>query len=442
MLEAKVQTTRHAGLDDEAISSFRRRVADLDQPSGIRAKVDDEARTHAALKLLHLAEDEVLTMQEELESTHEALDAERKTYAELFDLAPDPQFVTDRVGVIHLANRATVALLGTNRNDLRGRPFVSFLEAPGVASFRAALERAAFGASEASLSLVLPTETVRLALHAVRIGVHRVLWTGRTLHSARLAEASETEPERPSGERTLRDISRHLQLSLLSILESTHALRASQSHTDGGSPGSGVNLLESIDHHVLRQAAFIDGLVDVIRIMGHSFALERRQVDVGKIVCDAVEAVRSVTDERNVGLTRSIPERLFVLGDEVRLMQVAMNLLSNAIRHTPPGGSIHVGATLDATGVRITVSDSGRGIRAHMLGPIFECFARGPEEDAEPSLGVGLFLVKQIVELHGGEISASSDGEGRGARFVVTLPSPPAIASARPARPALARARR
>jgi signal transduction histidine kinase len=121
-------------------------------------------------------------------------------------------------------------------------------------------------------------------------------------------------------------------------------------------------------------------------------------------------------------------EPVWVNGDVMRLQQIISNLLSNAIKYTPPGGSIHVSVTPDGNDAVLRVQDTGIGVSPDLLPRIFELFVQGdPGSDRVRSgLGIGLAVVRRIVESHGGSVEASSDGPGRGSTFTVRLPSVPA----------------
>jgi CheY-like chemotaxis protein len=122
-------------------------------------------------------------------------------------------------------------------------------------------------------------------------------------------------------------------------------------------------------------------------------------------------------------------ESAWVSGDRSRLEQVVMNLLSNALKYTPAGGAVTVTVGGDGTTVRLTVKDSGAGIAPEVVGRIFDLFYQGRRtlDRAEGGLGIGLTLVRRLVELHGGRIAASSDGPGTGSTFAIELPQVPAV---------------
>ncbi|HLY38338.1 MAG TPA: GAF domain-containing sensor histidine kinase [Candidatus Binatia bacterium] len=169
----------------------------------------------------------------------------------------------------------------------------------------------------------------------------------------------------------------------------------------------------------------VEDILDVSRIVTGKFTLEIADVDFLQIVRDALRVVQPVADAKGVRLEAALPDTIgAVRGDGPRLEQVCWNLLSNAIKFTPAGGHarVSVGATVD--GVELRVADSGCGIDAAFLPRVFDRFLQGDGSPtrAHEGLGLGLAIVRHIVELHGGEVRAHSDGPGTGATFIVTLP--------------------
>jgi signal transduction histidine kinase len=170
------------------------------------------------------------------------------------------------------------------------------------------------------------------------------------------------------------------------------------------------------------QARLIEDLLDIARFMRGDARLDLRPVDPGLVVEAAVDAARPAAEAKGLVLERQVqPGAADVSGDPDRLQQVVGNLLANAVKFTPAGGRITVRLTRAERQVRITLSDTGCGISATLLPHVFEAFRRG--ERSEPGgLGLGLAIVRQVVELHGGSVEVDSPGQGRGATFTVVLP--------------------
>ena len=191
----------------------------------------------------------------------------------------------------------------------------------------------------------------------------------------------------------------------------------------------------------------VDDLLDVSRISRGKLDLRLERVNMAAVVADAAEACRSLVEAKSHTLTLDPgPEPVFVEGDAARLTQVVSNLLNNSAKYTPPGGRIRVGVTADETAVRVTVTDSGIGIPQGMLPRIFDLFTQVDRtlDMSQGGLGIGLSLVRQLLDLHGGTVSARSDGYGLGSEFTVQLPrcAPPEPAAVVPAATAPSPARR
>jgi len=186
--------------------------------------------------------------------------------------------------------------------------------------------------------------------------------------------------------------------------------------------------VEVIERNAKIQAQLVEDLLDVSRIVEGRLRMEVRPVALGKVVEAAVETVRSAADARGVQLDVAIDVAApLVQGDPDRLQQVVWNLLSNAVKFTPRDGRVGVELAYDGSHVVVKVSDTGQGIAAEQLPHLFERFWQA---DPSPSrkhggLGLGLAIVRHLVELHGGGVSADSPGDGAGSTFVVRLPVAP-----------------
>lgn len=196
---------------------------------------------------------------------------------------------------------------------------------------------------------------------------------------------------------------------------------------------------EVISRQVGHMTRIIDELLDVSRVTRGKIELTREPLDLRAAVASAVEQVRPLLDQRGHRLHLTLPgEPVHVLGDAVRLVQVVGNLLNNAAKYTSPGGDVHLRVVPGAHEVQVTVEDTGEGIDPQFLPHVFELFTqshRSPDR-SESGMGVGLALVRHLVELHGGRVEAHSEGPGHGSRFSVTLPAWHATPDAAPPAPA------
>jgi len=180
-----------------------------------------------------------------------------------------------------------------------------------------------------------------------------------------------------------------------------------------------------IERQVTHLTRLVDDLLDVSRIAGGKVELKRELVEMADIVARAIELASPMIEQRMHTLTVEVPRRgLPVDGDATRLSQVVSNLLTNAAKYTPQGGRISVRAEAAGNDVVLHVRDSGIGIKPDMLPNVFELFVqeRGSIDRSQGGLGLGLTIVRNLIEGHGGSVSAHSDGPGRGSEFVVRLP--------------------
>jgi signal transduction histidine kinase len=186
-----------------------------------------------------------------------------------------------------------------------------------------------------------------------------------------------------------------------------------------------------LERQVKHLICLIDDLLDVSRVTHGRIQLQRKPVELAELVQYAVETVRPVASEQRLTLEMEVEPALYVDGDPVRLAQVLDNLLSNAVKHTAPGGAIQVRVQAEQAGVGdrssavcIQVKDTGIGIPADMLERVFDLFvqAESHANGKHPGLGIGLALVRGLVDLHGGTVHATSEGANQGTEFTVRLP--------------------
>jgi signal transduction histidine kinase len=184
--------------------------------------------------------------------------------------------------------------------------------------------------------------------------------------------------------------------------------------------------LQAIERNARLQAQLISDLLDVSRITSGKLRLELELVDLSSVLDSALLVVSSAAEVKETRIQRvgEMADAGMVLADSSRLQQVIWNLLSNAIKFTPKGGVVQVGVQRVGSQVQLQVSDNGRGIEADFLPHIFERFRQSDTGTTRSSsgLGLGLAIVKNLVEMHGGSVSAQSDGKNQGSTFTVLLP--------------------
>ena len=216
-------------------------------------------------------------------------------------------------------------------------------------------------------------------------------------------------------------VSHELRTPLQSVLGWVKVLR--QGKLTPERAARAFDVMERAGH---AQARLIEDMLDVSRIATGRLRLERTTVDLVAVVRGALDAIRPAAEAKQIHLEVGLgPGVGPVAGDALRLQQVAWNLVSNAVKFTPASGRVDVSVTRDGGGVRLIVRDTGEGIDPDFLPHVFEPFRQGEATSRRrhSGLGLGLAIVRRLVELHGGAVTARSDGVGRGSEFVVFLPA-------------------
>jgi CheY-like chemotaxis protein len=207
--------------------------------------------------------------------------------------------------------------------------------------------------------------------------------------------------------------------TLLSFSAVTRCQHRSYHHRIQGAAPAGAKDCDLAAHMTL----LLDDLLDVARITGDRLELQRRPSELQAILATALESARPLMEAKRQRLTVSVPESaVWVAADAVRLTLVFYNLLTNAAKFTPAGGNIELEAASEADAVRVTVRDDGVGISSEVRSRLFTIFAQDERVAPAGGLRVGLYLVHELVALHGGTVEARSGGIGRGSEFSVRLP--------------------
>ena len=234
------------------------------------------------------------------------------------------------------------------------------------------------------------------------------------------AARAEAEAANRMKDEFLATLSHELRTPLTAILGWSHLLRS------GKLPSETMDsAIETIERNAKAQSQLIDDLLDVSRIITGKLRIDARAVEPAGILEAAVDSVRPAAEAKDIKLDLEIAYATgLVLGDPNRLQQVAWNLLTNAIKFTSAGGHVGVQLARVNSHVEIVVRDTGQGIKADFLPHVFDRFrqADGTTTRSHGGLGLGLAIVRHLVELHGGKIQADSPGEGQGATFTVSLP--------------------
>jgi CheY-like chemotaxis protein/nitrogen-specific signal transduction histidine kinase len=268
-------------------------------------------------------------------------------------------------------------------------------------------DKAAFGASKVARDVT---------------GQPNLLYERDQLMQAEWAARAEAERASRTKDEFLATLGHELRTPLNAILGWTTLLEREQLSADAA---EGV---EVIARNARVQKQLIEDLLDMSRIISGKIRLDVQRVDVAAVIEAALATVRPAADAKGVRLHVTLdPLAGPVKGDPGRLQQVVWNLLSNAIKFTPKGGRVQVFLERVNSHIEVTVADNGNGIRPEFLPHVFDRFRQADSSTSRRhgGLGLGLSIVKQLVELHGGMVRAKSPGEGLGATFVVDLPLMP-----------------
>jgi signal transduction histidine kinase/ActR/RegA family two-component response regulator len=253
----------------------------------------------------------------------------------------------------------------------------------------------------------------------------------RLLESERAARAEVERASRMKDE-FLATLSHELRNPLNAILGWSQLLRSAQLPPEEVSEG-----IEIIERNARAQTQIIEDLLDMSRIISGKVRLDVRQIDLAAVVRNAIETVKPAADAKGIRIRPVLdPAAGPVSGDPNRLQQVFWNLLNNAVKFTPKGGSVQVVLQRINSHLEVSVVDSGEGIPEEFLPHVFDRFRQADATTTRRhgGLGLGLAIVRQLVELHGGSVRALSEGRGKGATFLVALPLASVHARAQPPR--------
>ena len=241
-----------------------------------------------------------------------------------------------------------------------------------------------------------------------------------TLLANERASRTEAEEANRSKDIFLATLSHEVRTPLNAMLGWATILRKKQCTEEEVREGA-----EVIERNCRAQAQLIEDVLEVSRIVTGKLRLEVKPCDLATVIYAAIDVVRPAANAKQIKITAAIdPDASPSVCDDVRIQQVVWNLLSNAIKFTPKGGCVQVVLDREESQARISISDNGQGIDPGLLPYVFERFRQADSSTRRKlgGLGLGLSIVKHIVEHHGGTVEARSDGEGRGATFVVRLP--------------------
>jgi PAS domain S-box-containing protein len=386
-----------------------------------------------------------------------ALRASEARHRRILETASEGVWTIDADGTTTFVNRSLAEMLGTPARALIGRPAHELL-APGDATSRQRLTELLGSGGRAVRDLRLRTcdgTTLPVSVASARLEGGGAAEAGATLamvtdlsqiqrterRLARLLaseQAARADAERAN---TMKDeflatVSHELRTPLNAILGWVSMLR--RDTLDAARRDKAITVIE---RNARSQSQLIDDLLDVSRMITGRLTMDRRPTALGPLVRAAADAVLPEAEAKSIRLELDLlAHDEAVLGDRERLRQVVWNLLSNALKFTPAGRTIHVATRATDAELIVEVRDEGQGIAAEFLPHVFDRFRQedGSTRRAKNGLGLGLAIVHHIVELHGGRTEAESEGVGRGATFRVRLPRLTHATAPPPARDELA----
>ncbi len=359
----------------------------------------------------------------------------RERHESLVDLCPDAILV-HADGKYVLANPAAARLFGaSSARDLIGRTVLDLIHPDFRDQVDGRIRRALAGQPAAlqhlrCLRVDGSSVECEAAAALVEFGgrpaiqvVMRDVTERYRLHESLQEQATRLEEANRLKDQFLATLSHELRTPLNAILGWSQMLV--QGHLD---PVTRQHALEAIDRNARSQVHLINDVLDVSRIVSGKLRLTIERVDVNQCLGNAIDAVRPAAAAKQILITQRLDPDMVVSGDADRLQQVLWNLLSNAVKFTPVGGRVDVRMQRTDGALVITVRDSGIGIGPEALQHMFERFwqADGSTTRQHGGLGLGLAIVRHLVELHGGHAMAQSDGPWCGATFTVSLPPAPA----------------
>lgn len=388
-----------------------------------------------ALRAIRSGEVDAVFIEAEREQVY-TLETAENPYRLLVARVPHAAATLTADGSIICCNRRFADLLGRPVASLRGKPIGDFVAPVSRTTLATLLHEGSTGEAQDAVTLLRDDGTpvsVYLGVSPLREGA-----LGQCLMITDLTEHRHYEDLRRA-QQALRDADRKKDEFVATL---AHELRNPLAPIRNA-----VNLLIAkgpqdpdldwaravIDRQAQIMARLLDDLLDVSRISRNDLELRKSEIDLVTVVESAVETSRPLVEAGRHQLTLALPrEPIRLTADPVRLAQVFANLLNNAAKYTPVGGHIRLAAERRGDEVIVSVQDSGIGIAADVLPHVFEIFsqAKSAQGQSQGGLGIGLSLVKWLVELHGGTIEARSAGPGQGSEFVVRLPVAAAIPDA------------
>jgi PAS domain S-box-containing protein len=403
-----------------SLNGARKRAEEASQAANTELEIGVEKRTAELVKANMLLEQQVLERQRVEEALRESEEIHRITLACISDAV----FVTD--------NEGAFTYVCPNVNVIFGYSQEEVFEFTNIASL---LGSALFNRRDLEAHGEIPNIEREITdrtgrKHILLVNIKRVsikggtvLFTCRDITDRKHLEEQRIELEREHAANRAKDeclatVSHELRTPLNSILGWAQILHRSNLDKEVLTHG-----LDAIEHSAASQNKLISDLLDVSRIVAGTLSIEARPVEIAPIIDSAIDIMRPAANAKSIRIEALLDTSICsIIGDPNRLKQIVWNLLANAIKFTPEGGLVEIKLEHTASNARIIVSDTGSGISAESLPHIFARFYQASNAARRGGLGLGLAIVRRLVELHGGSIRAESAGTGQGATFTVDLP--------------------
>lgn len=344
------------------------------------------------------------------------VDQARATLAAIVESSDDAIIGKTLDGVITSWNAAATRIFGYTADEMIGTPITRLLPPERQADMHRILDQIREG------KRVEHFETERIRKDGSRIHVSLTVSPirdaeDRIIGASKIArDVSERRRAEEAKDRFLALLGHELRNPLAAVQSAIITAWLDEERRE--------QALEIARRQTAQLRKLVDDILDVARVQHGKVTLRKVRVSLREIVRRAVEAVAQIGEQGHT-LSQAVPPDIELDADPGRLEQVLVNLLSNAAKYTAPGGHIDIRAEVDGAEVVVAVSDTGVGIAPAMLGQVFDTFAQADRslDRAQGGLGLGLALVRNLVELHGGRVEARSHGLGKGAEFLVRLPA-------------------
>src|SRR5258706_1971187 len=414
-----------------------KRVAAMEED--LRAQMDMQE----ILQDLHVHQEEVRVQNEQLIEMKRSLERSRDRYADLCDFAPIAYLAMDGNGVVLDINIPGTVLLAVERNRIVGSPFFFFVDESDRAGFLQHMRRCREGSGPQGV-----ISEIRLVGRDGRKFIAQLLsrpspvegnggsssfrtaipdmseWKGAEEEKRELAMKEQSAGAAAEAkDRFMAILSHELRTPLTPVLAAVSALLQRSNVSRSDRP-----ILEMIRRNIELEARLIEDLLDVTRITRNKLQLRVEPVDIHAAIKDVLEVCAEEAHAKALKISNELrAKKMFVRGDPARLRQIIWNLLKNAIKFTPAGGLVVIRTSNPSPNrLALQVTDTGIGIQQALLGKLFSAFEQDEMDRRRyGGLGLGVTISKALVESHEGTISASSDGKGRGATFIVDLPAAP-----------------